>query len=98
LHTQSEEPAVTAHAPAVRTVPLAARLGVAVLAAAVVNSLIALVAGALDDGGIAMGLMPGSYQPATLVGVAVGAASWTLVRRSATEAPTLDRLPTTGAP
>jgi hypothetical protein len=74
---------MTAHAPAVRTVPIAARLGIAVLAAAVVNSLVALVAGALDDGGIAMGLTPATYLPATLVGVAVGAAGWTLVRRYA---------------
>ncbi|MCD2195969.1 hypothetical protein LQ327_21600 [Actinomycetospora endophytica] len=74
---------MTAHAPAVRTVPLAARLGVAVIAAAVVNTLVALVAGALDDGGIGMGLTPANYLPATLVGVAVGAAGWTLVRRYA---------------
>lgn len=74
---------MTAQAPAVRTVPLAARLGLAALAAAVVNSLIALVAAALDDGGIAMGLTPATYLPATLVGVAVGAAGWTLVRRHA---------------
>jgi Family of unknown function (DUF6069) len=82
LHTQPEEPAVTT-APAVRSAPLLARLGVAVVVAAVVNTLIALVAGALDDGGIAMGLTPGTYLPATLVGVAVGAVGWTLVRRYA---------------
>ncbi|MDT7741577.1 MAG: hypothetical protein QOE59_655 [Actinomycetota bacterium] len=70
-------------APAVRTVPLLARLGVAVVAAAVVNTLIAMVAGALDGGGIAMGLTPGTYLPATLVGVVVGAVGWALVRRSA---------------
>jgi hypothetical protein len=70
-------------APAVRTVPLLARLGVAVVAAAVVNTLIAMVAGALDGGGIAMGLTPGTYLPATLVGVVVGAVGWALLRRSA---------------
>jgi hypothetical protein len=72
---------MTAHAPAVRTAPLAARLGLAVVAAAVVNALIALVAGSLDDGGIGMGLTPANYLPATVVGVAIGAAGWTLVRR-----------------
>jgi hypothetical protein len=74
---------MTVHAPAVRTVPLAARLGLAVVAAAVVNALIALVAGSLDDGGIGMGLTPANYLPATVVGVAIGAAGWTLVRRRA---------------
>jgi hypothetical protein len=78
--------ASTVTAPAARTVPLAARLGLAVVAAGVVNALIAFVAGSLDDGGIGMGLTPLQYLPATVVGVAVGALGSGLVRRRAPRA------------
>ncbi|MDL5159264.1 DUF6069 family protein [Actinomycetospora termitidis] len=71
---------------AVRTTPIPARLGVALVAAAVVNSLIALVVSALDAGGIAMGLQPAVFLPATVLGVALGTGGWFAVRRVAPRA------------
>ncbi|GAB3147883.1 DUF6069 family protein [Amycolatopsis sp. NPDC004378] len=68
---------------ATRTPVTALRLGLAVLAAAAVNTVIALAASALDDGGIGMGLAPVAYLPATVAGLLVGAAGWTLVARRA---------------
>ncbi|MEU7785485.1 DUF6069 family protein [Amycolatopsis sp. NPDC049159] len=59
----------------------ALRLGVAVVAAAAVNTVIALAASALDDGGTGMGLNPAAYLPATVLGVLIGAAGWGLIAR-----------------
>ncbi|WP_290055968.1 DUF6069 family protein [Amycolatopsis solani] len=59
----------------------ALRLGIAVVAAAAVNTVVALAASALDDGGIGMGLNPAAYLPATVLGVLVGAAGWGLIAR-----------------
>ncbi len=59
----------------------ALRLGVAVVAAAAVNTVIALAASALDDGGIGMGLNPAAYLPATVLGLLAGAAGWGLIAR-----------------
>ncbi|MFJ7219211.1 DUF6069 family protein [Amycolatopsis sp. NPDC098790] len=59
----------------------ALRLGVAVLAAAAVNTVIALAAAALDDGGIGMGLNPAAYLPATVLGLLAGALGWGLIAR-----------------
>ncbi|GAA4822498.1 hypothetical protein GCM10023201_05540 [Actinomycetospora corticicola] len=71
---------------AVRTTPIPARLGVALVAAAVVNLLVALVASTLDAGGIGMGLQPSVFLPATVVGVLLGTAGWFAVRRIAPRA------------
>ncbi|GLZ51988.1 DUF6069 family protein [Actinomycetospora sp. NBRC 106378] len=71
---------------AVRTTSIPARLGVAVVVAALVNLLLATVAGALDDGGIGMGLQPAVFLPATVVGVLLGTAGWFAVRRVAPRA------------
>lgn len=68
------------------TTPILVRLGVALVAAAAVNALLAVVAGALDDGGIAMGLQPAVFLPATVVGVLLGTAGWFAVRRVAPRA------------
>jgi hypothetical protein len=57
------------------------RLGLAAVAAAAVNTGIALAATALDDGGIGVGLAPAAYLPATVVGLLVGAIGWTLIAR-----------------
>ncbi|WP_370965652.1 hypothetical protein [Amycolatopsis sp. cg9] len=57
----------------------ALRLGIAIVAAAAVNTVIALAASALDDGGIGMGLNPAAYLPATVLGLLVGAAGWGLI-------------------
>lgn len=65
---------------------LLARLAVAAVAAMVANSVIALVAGSLDDGGLGMGLAPAIYLPATVVGILVGTAGWFGVRRVAPRA------------
>src|SRR4051812_32996782 len=54
---------------ATRTSATALRLGVAVVAAAAVNAVIALTASSLDDGGIGMGPHAPSYLPAPLLGV-----------------------------
>lgn len=62
------------------------RLGLAAVAAAVVNTAIAFAAAALDHGGIGMGLSPAAYLPATLAGVLAGAAGWTLIARRAPQA------------
>lgn len=62
------------------------RLGIAAVAAAVVNTVLALAAGALDHGGIGMGLSPAMYLPATLAGILAGAAGWTLLARRAPRA------------
>ncbi|MEV7094824.1 hypothetical protein AB0M80_18500 [Amycolatopsis sp. NPDC051045] len=59
----------------------ALRLGLALVAAAVVNTGIALAASALDDGGMGVGLSPAAYLPATVVGLLVGAVGWTLIAR-----------------
>ncbi|MEJ2871430.1 DUF6069 family protein [Actinomycetospora sp. OC33-EN08] len=71
---------------AVRSTPVPARLGVALVAAALVNLLIGVVASALDDGGIAIGLQPAVFLPATVLGVALGTAGWFAVRRIAPRA------------
>lgn len=71
---------------AVRTTPIAARLGVALVAAALLNVVIALVASTLDAGGIGMGLQPSVFLPATVVGVLIGTAGWFGVRRVAPRA------------
>lgn len=71
---------------AVRTTPVPARLAVALVAAAGVNLLVALVAGAFDDGGIGMGLQPAVLLPATVIGVLLGTAGWFAVRRIAPRA------------
>jgi hypothetical protein len=68
------------------TSTLAIRLGLAAVAAFAVNSAIAWVASALDDGGIGMGLAPVVYLPATLLGLLAGAAGWTLIARRAPHA------------
>lgn len=65
---------------------LALRLGVAVVAAAAINTVIALVASTLDDGGIGMGLNLASFLPATVVGLLVGSAGWILIARRAPKA------------
>ncbi|MFJ9779621.1 DUF6069 family protein [Amycolatopsis sp. NPDC101161] len=62
------------------------RLGIALVAAAAVNTLLALGASSLDDGGIGMGLNAGSYLPATVVGLLLGTAGWFLIARRAPKA------------
>ena len=71
---------------ATRTSATALRLGVALVAAAAVNAVIALTASSLDDGGIGMGLSPASYLPATVLGLLVGTAGWLLIARRAPQA------------
>jgi hypothetical protein len=73
----------TAATPASTT---ALRLGVAALAALATNTGIALVASALDDGGIGMGLAPVAFLPLTILGVVLGALGWTLIARRAPKA------------
>ncbi|WP_410671646.1 hypothetical protein [Amycolatopsis sp. cmx-4-68] len=58
-----------------------ARLGLATVAAAAVNTGIALGATALDDGGMGVGLAPVAYLPATVIGLLAGAFGWTLIAR-----------------
>ncbi|MGW5719954.1 hypothetical protein ACWEVP_27570 [Amycolatopsis sp. NPDC003865] len=60
---------------------MALRLGLALLAAAAVNTVIALAASALDEGGIGMGLNPAAYLPATVLGLVAGATGWGLIAR-----------------
>ncbi|WP_043788174.1 DUF6069 family protein [Amycolatopsis rifamycinica] len=62
------------------------RLGFALLAAAAANTAIALGALALDDGGIAMGLSPASYLPATAAGLLLGTVGWFVLARTAPKA------------
>ena len=64
----------------------ALRLGLAAVAAAVLNTAIGFTASALDKGGIGMGLSPAMYLPATVVGILVGALGWTLIARRAPKA------------
>lgn len=64
----------------------ALRLGFALLAAAAANTVIALGALALDDGGIGMGLSPAAYLPATAIGLLLGTAGWFLLARRAPQA------------
>ncbi|GAA3565436.1 hypothetical protein GCM10022222_56470 [Amycolatopsis ultiminotia] len=64
-----------------RTVAL--RLGVAAVVALVVNTALGLTASALDDGGLGTGLSPAMFLPATLAGLVLGAAGWTLLARRA---------------
>ncbi|MEU0535096.1 DUF6069 family protein [Amycolatopsis tolypomycina] len=64
----------------------AIRLGFALLAAAVANTVIALAATALDDGGIHMGLSPAIYLPFTAVGLLLGAVGWFVLARTAPKA------------
>ncbi|WP_103349466.1 DUF6069 family protein [Amycolatopsis sp. CA-128772] len=64
----------------------ALRLGFALLAAAAVNTVIALGALALDDGGIGMGLSPAAYLPATAAGLLLGTAGWFALARRARQA------------
>jgi hypothetical protein len=71
---------------ATRTSATALRLGVAVVAAAAVNAVIALTASSLDDGGIGMGLNAASYLPATVLGLLLGTAGWILIARRAPKA------------
>ncbi len=68
------------------TANTALRLGFALLAAAAVNTVIALGAVALDDGGIAMGLSPASYLPATAAGLLLGTLGWFVIARRAPKA------------
>jgi uncharacterized protein DUF6069 len=68
------------------TSTIALRLGVAALAALAANTAIALVASALDDGGIGMGLAPVAFLPFTVLGVVLGALGWTLIARRAPKA------------
>ncbi|RSM49047.1 hypothetical protein DMA12_04845 [Amycolatopsis balhimycina DSM 5908] len=68
------------------TATLALRLGLAAVAAFAVNTAIALVASALDDGGLGVGLVPVVYLSMTLVGLLAGAAGWTLIVRRAPHA------------
>ncbi|GHG45580.1 MULTISPECIES: DUF6069 family protein [Amycolatopsis] len=69
-----------------RTTTTALRLGFAFLAAAAANTGIALGALALDDGGIAMGLSPAVYLPATAVGLLLGTVGWFVLARRAPHA------------
>jgi len=73
-------------ATATPTSAIAVRLGLAALVALAANTVIALVASTLDEGGIAMGLSPVFYLPATVLGVLAGAAGWTLIARRAPKA------------
>jgi hypothetical protein len=68
------------------TSTLARRLALAAVAAFAVNTAIALVASALDDGGLGVGLVPVVYLPMTLIGLLAGAAGWTLIARRAPHA------------
>ncbi|MBB4683254.1 DUF6069 family protein [Amycolatopsis jiangsuensis] len=70
----------TQHSPAVRGTT-ALRLGVAALVVLGVNTVLGLVAGALDHGGTGTGLSPTMFLPATLVGLLAGAGGWTLLAR-----------------
>ncbi|MFC3452711.1 DUF6069 family protein [Amycolatopsis speibonae] len=70
----------------IHTSSRALRLGLATLAAAVANTVIALIAARLDDGGVAMGLSPAIYLPATVVGIVAGTLGWTLIARRAPKA------------
>jgi hypothetical protein len=65
---------------------LALRLGLAALAALAVNTAIALVASAFDDGGTGTGLSPAAYLPATVAGIVIGAVGWTVLARRAPKA------------
>jgi len=62
------------------------RVVLAALAAAVVNTGIALAASALDDGGIGKGLNPAAYLSLTIVGFLVAMVGWTLIARRAPKA------------
>jgi hypothetical protein len=53
----------------------------AAVVAVIVNALIALVVSALHPGGVEKGLTVVEFAPATVVGVLLGTAGWTLVRR-----------------
>ncbi|WP_410570102.1 DUF6069 family protein [Amycolatopsis sp. cmx-4-61] len=64
----------------------ALRLGLALLAAAAANTVIALGASALDDGGIGMGLSPAAYLPATVLGLLLGTVGWSVIARRAPHA------------
>ncbi|WP_329046008.1 DUF6069 family protein [Amycolatopsis sp. NBC_01488] len=66
---------------ATRTSGTALRLGVAVVAAAAVNTVLALAASSLDDGGIGMGLNAASFLPATVLGLLAGSLGWLLIAR-----------------
>ncbi|MEV6823908.1 hypothetical protein [Amycolatopsis sp. NPDC051102] len=68
------------------TAVTALRLGFALLAAAAANTVIALGALALDDGGIGMGLSPASYLPATAAGLLLGTIGWFVLARRAPHA------------
>jgi hypothetical protein len=68
------------------TATTAVRLGFALLAAAAANTVIALGAVALDDGGIGMGLSPASYLPATAIGLLLGTVGWFVIARRAPKA------------
>ncbi|MET8996819.1 hypothetical protein [Amycolatopsis sp. NPDC004169] len=68
------------------TAATAVRLGFALLAAAAVNTAIALGALALDDGGIHMGLAPAAYLPATALGLLLGSIGWFVIARTAPHA------------
>jgi hypothetical protein len=77
---------LTTAKPAAPTATTAVRLGFALLAAAAVNTVIALGAVALDDGGIRMGLSPASYLPATAIGLLLGTVGWFVLARRAPNA------------
>ncbi|WP_410616572.1 DUF6069 family protein [Amycolatopsis sp. lyj-109] len=62
------------------------RLGFALVAAAAANTVIALAALALDDGGIGMGLAPVAYLPLTAVGLLLGTIGWFVLARTAPKA------------
>ncbi|MEV5713901.1 hypothetical protein AB0L41_08390 [Amycolatopsis mediterranei] len=68
------------------TATTAVRLGFALLAAAAANTVIALGAVALDDGGIGMGLSAASYLPATAIGLLLGTVGWFVIARRAPKA------------
>ncbi|WP_206784846.1 DUF6069 family protein [Amycolatopsis sp. MtRt-6] len=68
------------------TAATAVRLGIALLAAAAANTVIALAATALDDGGIHMGLSPAIYLPFTAVGLLLGTIGWFVLARTAPKA------------
>src|SRR3954470_925765 len=68
------------------TSALGRRLALAAHPAFAVNTAIALVASALDDGGLGVGLVPVVYLPMTLIGLLAGAAGWTLIARRAPHA------------
>lgn len=73
----------TLNRPTTPAIGIVGALLAAAVAAIAVNALIALAASTIDTGGTAIGLQFAQFAPASVVGVLLGTAGWTLVRRFA---------------